>query len=140
MVNSYLLRQEGLILIDTGLPKMIGYKGMNLKKALQSLSSELKDIRLILITHAHYDHVGLLSDLRALTGAKVAVNQNEREWVEKGLRLPASGATMWGKMLLACTSVSLSWMKVIPTSVDIVLDDKEFSLEPWGIQAIHPVQ
>lgn len=134
MVNSYLLRQEGLILIDTGLPKMVGYKGMNLKKALQSLSSELKDIRLILITHAHYDHVGLLSDLKALTGAKVAVNQNEREWVEKGLRLPASGATMWGKMLLACTSVSLSWMKVIPTSVDIVLDDKQFSLEPWGIR------
>lgn len=133
MVSSYLVRQEGLILIDTGLPKVGGYKGMNLKKALQSLSSEPKDIRLILITHAHYDHIGLLSDLKALTSAEVAVNQHEREWVEKGLKLPARGVTMWGKMLLACTGVSLRWMKVTPTSVDVVLEDKKFSLEPWGI-------
>ena len=133
MVSSYLVRQEGLILIDTGLPKVLGYKGVNLKKALQSLSSEPKDIRLILITHAHYDHVGLLSDLKALTGAEVAVSQQEREWVEKGLKLPARGVTMWGKMLLACTGVSLRWMKVTPTSVDVVLEDKKFSLEPFGI-------
>lgn len=134
LVNSYLVRQEGLILIDTGLPKVLGYKGVNLEKALRSLSSEPKDIRLILITHAHYDHVGLLSDLKALTSAEVAVSQHERECVEKGLRLPARGATMWGRILLACTSTTIGWMKVTPTSVDITLEDKEFSLGPFGIR------
>lgn len=133
MVSSYLVRQEGLILVDTGLPKVGSYKGMNLKKALRSLSSEPKDIRLILITHGHYDHIGLLSDLKALTGAKVAVNQHEKEWVEKGLRPLPKAVTLWGKMLLAYEKMSLGWMKVTPTSVDIVLEDSGLSLEPFGI-------
>jgi hydroxyacylglutathione hydrolase len=133
MVSSYLVKQEGLILIDAGLPKVGSYKGMNLKKALRSLSSEPKDIRLILITHGHYDHIGLLSELKALTGAKVAVNRHEKEWVEKGLRPLPKAVNMWGKMLLAYEKMSLGWLKVPPTSVDIALDDKEVSLEPFGI-------
>ncbi len=133
VVSSYLVRQEGLILIDTGLPKVGSYKGMNLKKALKSLSSEPKDIRLILITHGHYDHIGLLSDLKALTGAKVAVNQHEKEWVEEGLRPLPKPVTLWGKMLLAYEKVSLGWMKVTPASVDIMLEDSGLSLEPFGI-------
>jgi hydroxyacylglutathione hydrolase len=134
MVNSYLVKQDGLIMIDAGLPKVGSYKGMNLKKALRSLASEPKDIRLILITHGHYDHIGLLSDLKALTGAKVAVNQHEKEWVEKGLRPLPKAVTLWGKMLLAYEKMSLGWMKVTPTPVDIVLEDKGFSLEPFGIR------
>jgi hydroxyacylglutathione hydrolase len=133
MVNSYLVKQEGLILVDTGLPKVGSYKGMNLKKALKSLSSEPGDIRLILITHGHYDHIGLLSDLKTLTGAKVAVSQHEREWVEKGLRPLPKAVTLWGRMLLAYEKMSLGWMKVSPTKVDIVLEDKAFSLQPFGI-------
>ena len=36
-------------------------------------------VGLIVCTHAHFDHVGAVADVREKTGAKVAINRNDLE-------------------------------------------------------------
>lgn len=43
----------------------------------QFLKSNVDKTRLILITHAHYDHIGGASRLRQETGVKIAIGKNE---------------------------------------------------------------
>ena len=47
--NCYLIREEGLILVDAGFPN----QGKRFLKQLKDLSIEPKDISLILLTHGH---------------------------------------------------------------------------------------
>ena len=127
--NCYLIRQEGLILIDAGLPN----KGKRFLNQLKDLSIDSKDVSLILVTHSHFDHIGSISELKALTGCQVAVSQHEKDCLEQGLKLPFPGIGLWGKLLNIFAKIYTPFVKLTPTSVDLVLEDKEFSLEPYGI-------
>jgi hydroxyacylglutathione hydrolase len=40
-----------------------------------------RTIKLILITHAHFDHIGAVTDLREATGAPVALHPLEADWL-----------------------------------------------------------
>lgn len=54
-VNCYLLEDEdGLTLVDTGLPAMWS----ELSRALAQLGRTAGDISAIVLTHAHFDHTG----------------------------------------------------------------------------------
>lgn len=72
--NVFLLKKgENAILVDTGLKT-------NLKKfriLFRSAGITEKNIRLIVLTHTHYDHTGNLKQLAQLTSAPVLVHQNE---------------------------------------------------------------
>lgn len=66
--NAYLIRSpDGLTLVDTAV------KGVRprLERQLSRAGYQLTDIRRILITHAHVDHVGGLAELVQATNAKV---------------------------------------------------------------------
>jgi glyoxylase-like metal-dependent hydrolase (beta-lactamase superfamily II) len=58
---------EGLILVDSGLDADAG----SVKAQMASLRLDWKRIRVILLTHAHGDHVGGAEALRGATGAKI---------------------------------------------------------------------
>ena len=72
MVNVYLVPEDdGLTLIDTGLPK--GAKGI--QKAAADLG---QPIRRIVLTHAHADHIGSLDELAAaLPGVEVLISARD---------------------------------------------------------------
>ena len=57
--HCYLIKEEGLILVDAGFPG----RGKKFLGELKSLSIEPKDISLILLTHSHWDHIGGLPHL-----------------------------------------------------------------------------
>ncbi len=59
---------EGLVVFDAGLPQTVPVIEANLK----ALGHGLGDIKLILNSHAHYDHAGGLAALSRLSGAPVA--------------------------------------------------------------------
>jgi hydroxyacylglutathione hydrolase len=75
-VKAFLLRGAGkLVLIDTGikgqLPTITGQLGRE--------GVGLKDIGLIVVTHAHPDHTGSLADAAEATGAKVIAHRLEAD-------------------------------------------------------------
>jgi glyoxylase-like metal-dependent hydrolase (beta-lactamase superfamily II) len=69
-VNCYLLEDEPLTLIDTG-PNS-GKALDELQNQLAELGHRVEDLELIVITHQHIDHTGLLDILAERSGAEVA--------------------------------------------------------------------
>jgi glyoxylase-like metal-dependent hydrolase (beta-lactamase superfamily II) len=69
-VNCYLIEDQPLTLIDTG-PNS-GKSLDELERALEALGHTIEDLELIVITHQHMDHLGLLEILARRSGAEVA--------------------------------------------------------------------
>jgi glyoxylase-like metal-dependent hydrolase (beta-lactamase superfamily II) len=69
-VNCYLIEDEPLTLIDTG-PNS-GKTLDDLERALEARGRRIEDLELIVITHQHMDHLGLLEILARRSGAQVA--------------------------------------------------------------------
>jgi metallo-beta-lactamase class B len=66
-VSAYLLTTpQGHVLLDTGFRETVPLIDASLKK----LGFRMEDIRLLLATHAHYDHTGGLAAIKARTKAR----------------------------------------------------------------------
>ncbi len=71
MVNAHMIvGPDGCILVDAGLPGSQSKIG----KVLGRHGLSFKDIKLIVITHAHVDHAGSAAVLRELSGAPVVAH------------------------------------------------------------------
>ncbi len=67
-VNAFVVDgDQGVVLIDTGLPRREGV----VTKALAAIGRSIADVRAIVLTHAHVDHIGSAAALESLTGAAV---------------------------------------------------------------------
>jgi len=69
-VNCYLIEDEPLTLIDTG-PNS-GKSLDELERALALRGRRIEDLELIIVTHQHMDHIGLLEILARRSGAEIA--------------------------------------------------------------------
>jgi glyoxylase-like metal-dependent hydrolase (beta-lactamase superfamily II) len=69
-VNCYLIEDEPLTLIDTG-PNS-GKSLDELERALAAHGRTIEELGLIVLTHQHMDHIGLLEILARRSGAEVA--------------------------------------------------------------------
>jgi metallo-beta-lactamase class B len=80
-ITALLIRgKDGAVLIDTGTDKGAQAIAANIR----SLGVELSEIKAILGSHEHYDHVGGLARLQGLTGAQVIVGADALEVVRTG--------------------------------------------------------
>jgi glyoxylase-like metal-dependent hydrolase (beta-lactamase superfamily II) len=78
IVNVYLVRLEsGYLLIDCGMQTEACFQA--LARALEGLALGWGDIRQILLTHIHPDHMGLAPKLTALTGAPLDVHRSDMQ-------------------------------------------------------------
>lgn len=66
---------DGLILVDGGLPQSAAL----IDASIQELGFDTRDVKAILVSHAHFDHAGGLAALQRLTGATVFTSQAGRE-------------------------------------------------------------
>lgn len=127
--NCFVLQDKGTILIDAGGPK----QAEKFKKELDQASIKPEDIKLILITHGHFDHIGSADEIKTMTGAKLAMHEGDKENLEKGQARIPPGVTGWGKVLNKILSLFESMIKFPTSTVDIVLGADEMSLEEYGI-------
>ena len=90
-VNAYLLDEDGLTLVDTGIPG----KEKQIFQAVAELGRSPADIKQILITHLHRDHTGSLAVVKKISGAPAAAHAADAALIRRGVfardTLPAPG-------------------------------------------------
>ena len=69
-VNTYLIEDDPLTLVDSG-PNS-GKALDELEHALGALGHAIEDLELLVVTHQHMDHLGLLDVVSRRSGAEVA--------------------------------------------------------------------
>ncbi len=123
-VNCYLIEDEPLTLVDTG---------PNSGKALDELQSQLgerghsiEDIELVIITHQHIDHLGLVEIISEHSGAEVAAIDVAAE------RLANFGKDAEQEDEFA---VALMLRNGIPENVVHALQSVSRSFRGWGSKA-----
>ncbi|MBN1527618.1 MAG: MBL fold metallo-hydrolase [Thermoleophilaceae bacterium] len=79
-VNVYLIEDDPLTLVDAG-PNS-GTSFDVLQRGIADLGHSLEDIELVLLTHQHIDHLGLVSLVAAHSGADVAAIEAAVPFVE----------------------------------------------------------
>src|SRR5579871_4874668 len=80
---SYLITTpEGHILINSGFERTVPL----IQRSVESLGFRMRDIKVLLASHAHADHVAGHADLRDLSGARVHVMRGDDEVIASGGR------------------------------------------------------
>ncbi|MFZ3070639.1 MAG: MBL fold metallo-hydrolase [Anaerolineaceae bacterium] len=118
---------QGLFLIDSGSP---GHENRVLAK-MKELGR--RDLKLIWITHAHYDHYGSAAALRAMTGAQIGVHPADAESMVNG-RSPLGSPHSHGFLLQIGQYVAVQLQPLPATPPDFMLEDKG-TLEAFGLDA-----
>ncbi|MCQ4141861.1 subclass B3 metallo-beta-lactamase [Chryseobacterium sp. EO14] len=78
---SYLIvTNKGNILINTGLADSLPIIKNNIKK----LGFKYQDTKILLLTQAHYDHLGAMADIKKETGAKLYVDEADADVLKSG--------------------------------------------------------
>lgn len=80
-VASYLITTpQGHILLDSGFEDTVP----TIQKSIARLGFKLADVRILLNSHAHFDHAGGLARLKQLTGASLQVSEADAVQIENG--------------------------------------------------------
>lgn len=80
-VTSFLITgPEGHVLIDGGYP---GTAAM-IRASIEKLGFKITDVKVLLNSHAHFDHAGGLGELQRASGAQLWISEREAETVAHG--------------------------------------------------------
>jgi metallo-beta-lactamase class B len=80
-ITSYLITTpEGHVLLDGGFVETAPMIEANIRK----LGFKLEDVKVLLSSHAHFDHAGGLAELKRLTGAQFAASEREAPLLARG--------------------------------------------------------
>ena len=91
-ISSHIIvTPEGLILLDTGTQEMLPGIRTNLEK----LGYTLQDVKIILSSHAHWDHVEGHAAIKELSGATVMAVGEDAAAISSGIDSSAAGAQGW---------------------------------------------
>ncbi|TRO46325.1 MBL fold metallo-hydrolase [Candidatus Bathyarchaeota archaeon] len=129
-VNCYLLRTaSGFVLIDAGMAKRRG----QLEAGLREAGCGPGDLKLVVLTHGHLDHVGNAAYLKERYGARVAMHAGDYGMVESGdMFVDSKGGALVGLVRFLMKALGLSdYERFTP---DVYLEDG-MDLSPYGLEA-----
>jgi glyoxylase-like metal-dependent hydrolase (beta-lactamase superfamily II) len=124
-----LVGEDGLTLIDGGTPGEIE----KIVAQIEEVGYTVSDVRTIVVTHAHSDHVGALAELARRSGAQVLAHQDDVAYLERKSTLPYTGVL---QRLLFGLSERLIF-NFEPCQVDRTLQDGDVVEALGGLQVIH---
>ena len=98
ITNCYLMGgPHRWVLVDAG----VRGRHENFFHKLRRLNIEPRDIRLIVVTHVHFDHVGSLAAIQRRCGCPVAVHAAEAALLEKARIVLPPGTGVFSRRLIA---------------------------------------
>ena len=127
--SCYLIRGKDVIMIDGGMPNKLKV----FKRVLSRLDINPSDIKLVVLTHSHFDHSGSALEIREFTGAKIAIHESEITYLENGGMIIPKGVNFYGKITkpwLFAIFKKISFPKFKP---DILITDEPYPLKAYGI-------
>jgi metallo-beta-lactamase class B len=71
---------KGHILINTGVESSVP----QIRSAIEKLGFKFSDIKILLDSHAHFDHVGGMADIKRLTGARFMTEKDDAQVLTDG--------------------------------------------------------
>lgn len=126
--NTYLIdAPRGLVLVDTGLPG----SQKRILRAIVKLGKGPSDLKLVLLTHRHLDHIGSAAVLKKQTGAKLASHPFEKPYTAGTLVITFPNAwSLYGRIVRRLTTLEYWSMKLFriikfqTSHVDLAADEE----------------
>ena len=116
-VSSFLITTpKGHILLDSGFAETVPL----IADGIKQLGFKIEDVRILINSHAHYDHAAGLAQLKRLTGAHLMLSEADAAMVANG----GKGDFQWGDTLT-----------YEPARADRILQDKD-RVELGGVTMI----
>lgn len=128
MVNAHLIiGAQGCILVDAGLP---GTES-KIEKVLTKHGRSFKDIKLIVVTHAHVDHAGNAYALRELSKAPIVAHVDDAKHYSRDVPMTFCSTGWFGRLFLKTQLMYEPYKGFVP---DVLLSKNEtFDLNQYGI-------
>ena len=99
---AYLIRtRDGAILIDAPMAE----NAARVEASIAARGVKLRDVKFILLSHAHFDHAGGLAALKRATGARLVVGAGDAAAVDTGV---PPGETSYGVIRFPPAAVDLA--------------------------------
>ena len=135
LVNVYVFQTvDGVAVLDTGFPGSVP----KILQALGAIGKSPAELKHILLTHCHPDHIGSAAALKRVTGASVLAHPLDKPKMEAGttMREPMCASPGWRNRLLA-RMLSGRVATVEQVTVDHLLEDGDSPSFLPDLTAIH---
>lgn len=131
MVNAHLIRGEaGCILVDAGIPG----SERKIERALARHGLSFKDIRLIVVTHAHTDHAGSAARVRQLSGAPIMAHKDDADFYSRKVPMTYCPTGPVGRLFLKTPVPHQPYEGFVP---DLLMTESDVvNLAGFGVEGL----
>jgi len=132
-VHAWVIADDGLTMVDTGLPK----RAQVLMRTVQDLRRQPTDVRTIIVTHHHTDHMGNLAAIKNRTGARVIAHAADVPVITGDRPHPGPRKEGFVNKLLGATMGRVGAAEAVSTTVDQQVEDGEELAVGNGLRVVH---
>jgi glyoxylase-like metal-dependent hydrolase (beta-lactamase superfamily II) len=138
IVNTFLIDDpNGCVLVDAGMPG----RAADILRGVADSGRRQTDVRHLIVTHAHPDHIGSLAAVRSATGAAVYCHSADAPIVTTGGGIRplhvTPGVVNWLVWRLFIRPILRRFVHVDPTPVDHALYDGQILPVAGGLTVLH---
>ena len=127
--SCYIIRGKNTIMIDGGMPDKLNV----FRRRLKRLYIHPEEIKLIILTHSHFDHSGSAKAISEFTGAKIVIHESEKDFLVNRKFAMIKGVDTWGKITLTFLRPFFKRISFPEVKPDIIISDEEYPLNEYGI-------
>ena len=134
-VNAFLIDDDGLTLVDTGIPGST----KKILKAIETLGKKASDIQHILVTHCHPDHTGSLAELKGVTDAPAYMHPTDAAMVRAGKAFRPLTPTpeLITGIMFRLFRISSTSTTITATQIEHEVQDGDELAIAGGLRALH---